>query len=1283
MYFPYGADGLLVSYNKKIEHISYKDINKDINEDINKLVDRDRSTRHKSSVCTSSSAKSSSKGSIVESIVSEINILDYIINGYDNMVDYKIFKLLQARRFSKKFPLTKQYYIIVSVYPVMLNKYRPELGNEDYFPIVARMIEGSYLLTLEADYEIEIKLFHIQSGKLEDTKKKQLKKSISCSQILLMIGSKYDNIDHYHDLFKYEELTEEEIFKGRSIIGDMDSEPRGIVIFKGVNYGLRMVDKKVTNRPLIVEVDIPGSIGGLLLEINNLTDLGDTKNYVGIMKKTRAIGISGPAFGKGTSGIEDLINIFIVLRIITGDNNSLVHYNWIMFYIKQMVALTLTEDALTEVRTEDSSSSSFDKAFSKSFTEDSSSSSFGKAFRKSFDNAELYLKTTYDDSITMLGDYAQAKSIKNPTEKNITNKSFRFSLIESIFPHSLYSFHTLFSDIKSQAHIIYNVCAQFLVAYLSLERKPDNLNIFSNKHIITPGEFIYKGYSRNLRHNYDSYVKGIDEAIDDSMDRMIINIDDVSYIPELIKDLSASLVNPVSLLFGSVPEISLEDTKGTSKFEQMNPINNKSIDDTMKELFKILTRSDPRTRDFDIRLSGTRSVGGIGPLFLPENTKVGLVHQPACTAIISFERAPRPVFDMMVDDGIVYLDEYESSSLCIINGLASGFCDIDKCIEYIDNNLKRDEYYYDIEVVERYHTIYISTETGRLLRPTFTTLDYDKTLPIIDLIKLGVIKYISDSELERVNLRIIDESLQKLHQTESLEERFDLIFALDEVHTEEFALDEVHTEEFALDEDLTEEEFTQEEFTQEEFTEGRFGKAFPKSFIYPQQLLSILSLRSSDINKCSGVRIALNGQMLGNVVPEYSPIIPSPQKTVYQQMYTEPAWYYQSTTDSILKNSNIGNNARVAIMDWGGINVEDAIVYNSQSIDRMGPILMTLTYNFIFTEYNRSRYGFTNSPDMFIPHIGEDGLPYINSFLYKGQPLISVYENTENGAILISNKFKAKHDGRILSVVLVEKEREGGTLSITIRVRSLMLLTSGDKGFFIPGQKGVISTVLAPDKMPYDANTGISVDIIYAGGGGLRRETPRLFVELMSNVIMLGKYWNRLKAETFNSINIDTLLKMSNDVKLYHEIINPVTGRKIDTLISIGYALRIITNQFARIRERTGTGKITRSISSRTPLSTDNFRLKYSEPGYLMMNPKSLSDNVYKSNKISLPICPKCQQFTSNFKNSYNNTFFICHICGAKIDEYKLTDINYVLKYISYLLSAAGIVPNIELTPYD
>ena len=396
-----------------------------------------------------------------------------------------------------------------------------------------------------------------------------------------------------------------------------------------------------------------------------------------------------------------------------------------------------------------------------------------------------------------------------------------------------------------------------------------------------------------------------------------------------------------------------------------------------------------------------------------------------------------------------------------------------------------------------------------------------------------------------------------------------------------------------------------------------------------------------------------------------------------------------------------GQNVTVAVMSYGGYNIEDALIINKGSLDR--GLGRSSYYRPYTAEELRYPGGLTDEisiPDKEVKayrserdyrFLEEDGIVYPEAVISEGDVVIgktspprflsSINEyNLATDSRRESSVVVRHGEGGIVDFVLLTANQEGNRM-IQVRVREQRIPEIGDKFTSRHGQKGVIGMILPQSDMPFSAS-GIIPDLIFSPHGIPSRMTISHLLELVAGKVgaLSGRF---VDATTFHSEPEEKIRKellelgfRENGVETMY---NGLTGEQFKARIFIGnmYYLKLKHMVANKIHSR-ARGPI--QLLTRQPTEgrakEGGLRLGEMEKDTFVAHGASLLlKERFDSDKTIIPVCESCGLIAvhDNLKNKD-----YCPVCGDNV-TINYIEISYAFKLIMDELKSLGIYPRLKL----
>ncbi|MBL4898368.1 MAG: hypothetical protein JKX76_01845 [Colwellia sp.] len=208
-----------------------------------------------------------------------------------------------------------------------------------------------------------------------------------------------------------------------------------------------------------------------------------------------------------------------------------------------------------------------------------------------------------------------------------------------------------------------------------------------------------------------------------------------------------------------------------------------------------------------------------------------------------------------------------------------------------------------------------------------------------------------------------------------------------------------------------------------------------------------------------------------------------------------------------------GMMCTMAITSADGNNQEDSVVFNKHSIER-GLFTVFVIKSLVCEESRVKQIGFPPDEEIAVmtqrrmydySKLGKDGIIVSGSFISEFDVLVArqTYENVKTNKSTDSSLIATKEmNGCCIDTVIISRNQEGYLL-VQIKIRKEQIPEVGDKFATRTAQKGTISSIMDPENMPFDPNTGQIPDVLFNFHGIPSRMTINTLIEISKGLVCI------------------------------------------------------------------------------------------------------------------------------------------------------------------------------------
>ena len=616
------------------------------------------------------------------------------------------------------------------------------------------------------------------------------------------------------------------------------------------------------------------------------------------------------------------------------------------------------------------------------------------------------------------------------------------------------------------------------------ERKPTDRDSFSFKRVELPGSLIYDLF----KEYYTLQQRAIFQKFDKEyyFKKGIYSQNFVSLIEANYKDCFAERV--VEAGFRKAFKGNWGAEAHTKRLGVIQDLNRLTYNSALSHLRKINLPLDASAKVIGPRLLHSSQWGIIDPVDTPDGGNVGLHKHMAISAHITSGYPAAPIinwlFEVLRMVPLAKRTPKQLASMCkvMVNGQWVGSLSKPKRCEQVLKQYRRNALlplFVSIHWDMGENTLVIFTDQGRLCRPIYY-IDNDGVPshhrePIREKIEANDFRW---SELLRGFAPMKAGAESKGYYRDITDaysaETFDQLKATQAV-IEYIDTAETETSLIAVDDSLL--KTAPKPYTHVEIHPSLLFGVMGNQVVFPEN-----NQLPRDLFACGQMRqaVSLYHSNHQNRIDKTGVVLNYGQVPLVKSRYLEHINHEEHP---------YGENVVVAIMCYGGYNVEDSILFNEGSVKR--GLFRTSYYN-MYEAYeesasvgeNGSETHFANveakpvvgtKPGHDYGELDENGLPAEGSLVHDKRVMIGRVAVTPDG-FEDTSVFPKKGQLGYVDKAFVTEGEEGFRIA-KVRVRDERVPNIGDKFCSRCGQKGTIGRVIPEEDMPFDEN-GLRPDII-------------------------------------------------------------------------------------------------------------------------------------------------------------------------------------------------------------
>ncbi|MBU4242329.1 MAG: DNA-directed RNA polymerase subunit B, partial [Nanoarchaeota archaeon] len=392
-----------------------------------------------------------------------------------------------------------------------------------------------------------------------------------------------------------------------------------------------------------------------------------------------------------------------------------------------------------------------------------------------------------------------------------------------------------------------------------------------------------------------------------------------------------------------------------------------------------------------------------------------------------------------------------------------------------------------------------------------------------------------------------------------------------------------------------------------------------------------------------------------------------------------------------------GQNVTIALMSYGGFNMQDALIINQGSVDR-GYARSTYFRPYVVEElrYQGGLIDEIGLPDKDVKayrveedyrFLEDDGIVYPGAKVHADDVVIGktspprflgeLEEFSIAANLRRESSLTVRHgEEGIVDFVVVTENGEGNKL-VQVRLRDLRIPEIGDKFASRHGQKGVIGCIVPHADMPF-TTSGVVPDLIFSPHSIPSRMTISHLIEIIGGKVgaLAGR---QIEASTFSAESETDLRKLLLELGFRENgterMYNGMTGEEFESNIFVGnmYYMKLKHMVANKLHAR-ASGRI--QLLTRQPIEGRSkgggLRLGEMEKDCFVAHGASLLlKERFDSDKTTIYICEECGMLAVH--DSMRNKAF-CTKCGANI-EVTAVELSYAFKLLLDELKSLGVYP--------
>lgn len=396
-----------------------------------------------------------------------------------------------------------------------------------------------------------------------------------------------------------------------------------------------------------------------------------------------------------------------------------------------------------------------------------------------------------------------------------------------------------------------------------------------------------------------------------------------------------------------------------------------------------------------------------------------------------------------------------------------------------------------------------------------------------------------------------------------------------------------------------------------------------------------------------------------------------------------------------------GQNIIIAVTNYEGYNMEDAIIVNKASIERgFGASTYYRPYEAVRSKYPGGQMDRICIPDKEVRgysveddyrYLEKDGIIYPEVEVKDEEVLIGrtspprflgrlkTFGTTSSTRSDTSTRIRSGEEGTVSRVMITENE-EGDRL-INVKIRDTRKPELGDKFASRHGQKGVIGRIAQSEDLPFTAS-GIVPDIIFSPNSLPKRMTLGHIIETLAGKVAALR-GSPVDGTSFDSEEVEDLREELRELGFREDgnetMYDGRTGEEFEARIFVGsmYYLRLKHQVEDKLQARP-RGPIQLLTRQPTAGKAKQGGLRFGEmekDALIAHGASMLMKERFGADKATFYVCNKCDDLAmfDEFEGLPK-----CPICGEKSNISKI-ELAYAFKLLLDELKSSGINTKISL----